>query len=229
MSKLEVGVGRWRRKWWNFLKFRLRKSCNNPGNHGLNLFSYLAFHYVACRKRNLDWLRSAETLSFSIFWHSFRFIYKSRFGASTCAGERTYTYSCIGQRIKCAFQMPPCIMFSLHVTIAFFCFVFPWGKKIKSGETTDVWNLATCIKKPLPTVMIWRRQQYTIHFTGMCSMTISIFCQIYLFMCCNSQRFLITVNVWYFTLVNHVLYTTVHDKLEPLRGTYRGPVGHGIA
>ena len=33
-------------------------------------------------------------------------------------------------------------------------------------------------------------------------------------MCCNSQRFLITVNVWYFTLVNHVLYTTVHDKLE---------------
>ena len=147
-SKLEVGVGRWRRKWWNFLKFRLRKSCNNPGNHGLNLFSYLAFHYVASRKRNLDWLRSAETLSFSIFWHSFRFIYKSRFGASTCAGERTYTYSCIDQRIKCAFQMPPCIMFSLHVAIAFFCFVFPWGKKIKSGETTDVWNLATCIKKP---------------------------------------------------------------------------------
>ena len=45
-------------------------------------------------------------------------------------------------------------------------------------------------------------------------MTISIFCQIYLFMGCNSQRFLITVNVWYFTLVNHVLYTTVDDKQD---------------
>ena len=108
-------------------------------------------------------LRSAETFSFSIFWHSFRFIYKSSLGASTCAGERTYTYSCIDRRIKCAFQMPPCIMFSLHVAIAFFCFVFPRGKQINSlAETTDVWNPATCIKKPLPT---WSEEDNNIQFT----------------------------------------------------------------
>ena len=50
---------RWTRKWWSFLKFRLPKlcclnsfTCNNPGNHGLNLFSYREFHYVACTERN---------------------------------------------------------------------------------------------------------------------------------------------------------------------------------
>ena len=58
--------------------------------------------------------------------------------------------------------MPPYIMFSLHVAIAFFCFVFPWGKKINSGETTDVWNPATCIKKPLPT---WSEEDNNIQFT----------------------------------------------------------------
>ena len=73
-----------------------------------------------------------------------------------------YTYSCIDRRIKCAFQMPPCIMFSLHVAIAFFCFVFLWGEKINSGETTDVWNPATCIKKPLPT---WCEEDNNIQFT----------------------------------------------------------------
>ena len=34
------------RKWWNFLKFLLPSA--NAGNHGLNLFPYLLFHYVAC-------------------------------------------------------------------------------------------------------------------------------------------------------------------------------------
>ena len=42
-------------------------------------------------------------------------------------------------------------------------------------------------------------------------MTISIVCQIYLFICNDSQRFLITVNVWYFTLVN-LVHIAVHDK-----------------
>ena len=58
--------------------------------------------------------------------------------------------------------MPPCIMFSLHVAIAFFCFVFLWGKKINSGETTDVWNPATRVKKPLPT---WSEEDNNIQFT----------------------------------------------------------------
>ena len=58
--------------------------------------------------------------------------------------------------------MPPCIMFSLHVAIAFFCFVFLWGKKINSGETTDVWNPATRVKKPLPT---WSEEDKNIQFT----------------------------------------------------------------
>ena len=58
--------------------------------------------------------------------------------------------------------MPPYIMFSLHVAIAFFCFVFLWGEKINSGETTDVWNPATCIKKPLPT---WCEEDNNIQFT----------------------------------------------------------------
>ena len=54
-------------------------------------------------------------------------------------------------------------MVSLHLAIAFFCFVFfPWGKKINSGETTDVWNPATCIKKPLPT---WSEEDNNIQFT----------------------------------------------------------------
>ena len=46
--------------------------------------------------------------------------------------------------------------------IAFFCFVFLWGEKINSGETTDVWNPATCIKKPLPT---WCEEDNNIQFT----------------------------------------------------------------
>ena len=53
-------------------------------------------------------------------------------------------------------------MFSLHVAIAFFCFVFLWGKKINSGETTDVWNPATRVKKPLPT---WSEEDKNIQFT----------------------------------------------------------------
>ena len=53
-------------------------------------------------------------------------------------------------------------MFSLHVAIAFFCFVFLWGEKINSGETTVVWNPATCIKKPLPT---WCEEDNNIQFT----------------------------------------------------------------
>ena len=48
------------------LKFRLPKllnsyTCNNQGNHGLNLFSYRAFHYVTCTESNEHWLRYAET------------------------------------------------------------------------------------------------------------------------------------------------------------------------
>ena len=58
--------------------------------------------------------------------------------------------------------MPPYIMVSLHVAIAFFYFVFLWGEKINSGETTDVWNPATCIKKPLPT---WCEEDNNIQFT----------------------------------------------------------------
>ena len=48
------------------LKFRLPKllnsyTCNNQSNHGLNLFSYRAFHYVTCTESNEHWLRNAET------------------------------------------------------------------------------------------------------------------------------------------------------------------------
>ena len=62
------------------------------------------------------------------------------------------------------------------------------------------------------TNMMRIRQQYTIHFTGMCFMTLSIFCQIYLFICYNSQRSPITVDVWYFTLVNHVQWQFMTNK-----------------
>ena len=48
------------------VEFRLPKllnsyTCNNQGNHGLNLFSYRAFHYVTCTESNEHWLRYAET------------------------------------------------------------------------------------------------------------------------------------------------------------------------
>ena len=49
-----------------------------------------------------------------------------------------------------------------NIAIAFFCLVFPRGKKINSGEITDVWNPATCIKKPLPT---WFEEDNNIQFT----------------------------------------------------------------
>ena len=54
-----------------------------------------------------------------------------------------------------------------------------------------------------------RPPQYTIPFTGVCSVILSIFCQMYLFFCYNSQRFLTTVNVW--PLVNNV-HIAVHDR-----------------
>ena len=79
------------------------------------------------------------------------------------------------------------VFLTCSYSVLLFC--FPLGKKDKFRRNNRcVKSCYTC--QETFTNMIWRRQQYTIHFTGMCSMTISIFCQIYLFICNDSQRFL---------------------------------------
>ena len=100
------------------------------------------------------------------------------------------------------------VFLTCSYSVLLFCFSL--GRKDKFRRNNR------CVKsgymyQETSTNLMWRRQQYTIHFTGMCFMTLSIFCQIYLFISYNSQRSPITVDVWYFTLVNHV-HIAVHDK-----------------
>ena len=100
------------------------------------------------------------------------------------------------------------VFLTCSYSVLLFCFSL--GRKDKFRRNNR------CVKsgymyQETSTNLMWRRQQYTIHFTGMFSVTLSIFFQVYIFICYNSQRFLITVNVWYFTLVNHV-HIAVHDK-----------------
>ena len=61
--------------------------------------------------------------------------------------------------------MPPCIMFSLHVATVYsvLLFCFSLETKIKSGETTNVWNPVTCIKKPL--LSTWSEEDNNIQLT----------------------------------------------------------------
>ena len=59
-------------------------------------------------------------------------------------------------------RIPNASMHNVFLTCSYsvLLFCFPWRKKINSGETTDVWNPVTCIKKPLPT---WSEEDNNIH------------------------------------------------------------------
>ena len=107
-------------------------------------------------------------------------------------------------------RIPNASMHNVFLTCSYsvLLFCFSLGKKDKFRRNNRcVKSCYTC--QETFTNMIWRRQEYTIHFTGMCSVILSIFCQMYLFFCYNSQRFLTTVNVW--PLVNNV-HIAVHDR-----------------
>ena len=73
------------------------------------------------------------------------------------------------------------VLLTCSYSVLLFCFSL--GRKDKFRRNNRCVKSCYMYQETFTKYMMWRRQQYTIHFTGMCFMTLSIFCQIYLFIC----------------------------------------------